>query len=63
MALRCSRIENFDELLCLVASEDLEFCVADEIKEVSKGLKSPLKTSEPPRLNSAYFDVLKVEGL
>ena len=28
MALRCSRIENFDELWCLVASGGLEFCVS-----------------------------------
>ena len=28
MALRGSRIENFDELWCLVASGGLEFCVS-----------------------------------
>ena len=35
MALRGSRIENFDELLCLVASGGLEFCVSSTSSQKS----------------------------
>ena len=60
MALRGSRIENFDEIWCLVASGGFDFCVSSTSFQKSNiGWPQQPPTEKFPKLNLIFHDSTK----